>query len=44
MILSQSAGTAACMAIDSGTSVHDVPYSDLRARLVKNDQRLEYAD
>lgn len=44
MILSQSAGTAACMAIDSGTSVQDLPYADLRARLVKDDQRLEYAD
>jgi hypothetical protein len=44
MILSQSAGTAACMSIDSGTSVQDVPYAALRARLVKDDQRLEYAD
>ena len=44
MILSQSAATAACMAIDSGTSVQDVPYADLRARLLKDDQRLEYAD
>jgi hypothetical protein len=44
MILSQSAATAACMAIDSGTSVQDVPYADLRERLLKDDQRLEYAD
>lgn len=44
MILSQSAGTAACMAIDSGSSVQDVPYADLRARLIKDDQRLGYSD
>lgn len=44
MILGQSAGTAACMAIDSGASVQDVPYADLRTRLVQDDQRLEYAD
>ena len=41
MILGQSAATAACMAIDAGTSVQAVPYKDLRERLVKDDQRLE---
>jgi len=44
MILSQSAGTAACLAIDFGTSIQEVPYADLRALLIKDDQRLEYAE
>ena len=43
MILSQSAATAACLAIDAGTGVQDVPYEKLRARLVADDQRLELA-
>ena len=41
MILGQSAATAACMAIDSGSSVQSVPYAKLRTRLVEDDQRLE---
>jgi hypothetical protein len=41
MALGQSAGTAACMAINGGTTVQGVPYKDLRARLVKDDLRLE---
>ncbi|MBT8038523.1 MAG: FAD-dependent oxidoreductase [Verrucomicrobiae bacterium] len=40
MVLGQSAGTAACLAIDAKTSVQDVPYNTLRARLIKDDQRL----
>lgn len=40
MILSQSAATAACLAIDAGTSVQDVPYDQLRERLVADGQAL----
>ncbi len=41
MALGQSAGTAACMAIDDGTAVQDVPYGKLREKLVANGQVLE---
>ena len=41
MVLGQSAATAACLAIDGNTAVQAVPYKDLRARLIKDDQRLE---
>ena len=40
MILSQSAATAACMAIDAGSSVQAVPYDKLRERLVADGQAL----
>jgi hypothetical protein len=40
MILGQSAATAACMAIDESTSVQAVPYKQLRARLLEDNQRL----
>jgi FAD dependent oxidoreductase len=43
MVLAQSAATAAAMAIDRGVAVQDVPYDDLRARLLKDGQVLEYA-
>jgi FAD dependent oxidoreductase len=43
MILAQSAATAAAMAIDRGLAVQDVPYADLRARLLKDGQVLEFA-
>lgn len=41
MILGQSAATAAALAIDGGTSVQDVPYVRLRARLLADGQVLE---
>jgi hypothetical protein len=41
MILSQSAATAASLAIDEDLSVQEVPYEQLRERLLKDDQRLE---
>jgi hypothetical protein len=41
MILGQSAGTAAALAIDGGTSVQDISYDALRARLLKDGQVLE---
>ena len=40
MVLSQSAATAAAMAIDDDTSVQQVPYEKLRPRLLADDQRL----
>ena len=41
MILAQSAATAAALAIDRGVAVQDVPYADLRQRLLKDGQVLE---
>lgn len=43
MILGQSAATAAAIAIDKGIAVQDVDYSELRAQLEKDRQRLEVA-
>ena len=43
MVLAHSAATAAVMAIDRGLAVQDVPYADLRARLLADGQVLEYA-
>jgi hypothetical protein len=42
MVLAQSAATAAAMAIDAGSAVHDVPYPALRERLLKDGQVLEF--
>jgi hypothetical protein len=41
MALGQSAATAACIAIDKNTDVQAVPYKELRARLLKDGQRLD---
>ncbi len=43
MVLAQSAATAAAIAIDRGVAVQDVPYPELRARLLKDGQVLEYS-
>jgi len=40
MILGQSAGTAAALAIDEGIAVQDLDYGKLQARLEKDGQRL----
>lgn len=40
MILGQSAGTAACIAIDDDVSVQDVDYIKLRKQLIADKQRL----
>jgi hypothetical protein len=40
MVLGQSSGTAACLAIDAKSSVQAIPYNTLRTRLLKDDQRL----
>jgi hypothetical protein len=42
MILGQSAATAAALAIDANQAVQDVPYAQLRERLLKDGQVLEY--
>ncbi len=43
MVLGQSAGTAACLAIDGGTSVQAIPMDKLQARLQADGQALEWA-
>lgn len=40
MILGQSAGTAAAMAIDEGVEVQDVSYEGLKKRLLADGQKL----
>ncbi|MDF1658389.1 MAG: FAD-dependent oxidoreductase [Verrucomicrobiales bacterium] len=42
MILGQSAATAAVMAIDGGLDVQDVPYEELKARLLEDGQVLHF--
>jgi hypothetical protein len=41
MILGQSAATAAVLALEQGSAVQDVPYAQLRARLLADGQVLE---
>jgi hypothetical protein len=41
MVLGQSAGTAAALAIDAGLDVQQVDYAKLRARLLVEHQMLE---
>ncbi len=41
MILGQSAATAACMAIDQDLAIQDVPYKQLKNKLLKRKQVLE---
>jgi len=43
MILGQSAGTAAALAIGEGVAVQDLAYEKLKARLVKDGQHLVHA-
>jgi hypothetical protein len=42
MILGQSAATIAVMALEEGIDIHDVEYPELKARLLKDGQILEY--
>jgi hypothetical protein len=44
MILGQSAGTAAAMAIDENIAVQDLDYAKLKAQLEKDGQRLAWRD
>jgi hypothetical protein len=41
MILGQSAGTIASMAIEKKKKIHDLTYDEIRARLLKDGQILE---
>ncbi len=41
MVLGQSAGTAACFAIDENVSVQKVPYEKLREKLIADGQKLK---
>jgi hypothetical protein len=41
MILGQSAATLACLALESGKGIHDIPYEVLREQLLKDGQVLE---
>lgn len=43
MILAQSAATVAVLAMDSKAAVQDVPYAQLRKRLLQDGQVLDYA-
>jgi hypothetical protein len=43
MILGQSAGVAAALAIDNKTALQDLDYATLKETLLKKGQRLEYA-
>ena len=42
MVLGQSAATAACQAIDAGTSVQEIDYTKLKERLLADAQVLEW--
>ncbi len=42
MILGQSAATAACLALEEGLALTDVPYDALRKRLEDDGQILEW--
>jgi hypothetical protein len=44
MILGQSAGTAASLAIDLDLAIQDLPYSILQQRLVADGQVLEWIE
>ncbi len=44
MILGESSATAAAMALDAKIAVQDVPYDQLRERLLKDGQILHYED
>jgi hypothetical protein len=42
MILGQSAATAAALALEKSIPLQDVPYGDIRKRLLADGQILEY--
>lgn len=42
MILGQSAGTVASMAIDKGKSIYDLTYEEIKSRLIDDGQVLEF--
>jgi len=42
MILGQSAGTVAAMALDKRKSIHELTYKEIRKKLLADGQVLEY--
>jgi hypothetical protein len=42
MILGQSAGTLASMAVETRKTIYEIPYKNLKSRLLKDDQVLEF--
>jgi hypothetical protein len=42
MILGQSAGTVAAMAVDKGKNIHDLSYDEIKTKLVTDGQVLKY--
>jgi hypothetical protein len=42
MILGQSAGTMAAMALDKNRSIHELTYPEVREKLLADEQVLEY--
>jgi len=42
MVLAQSAATAACLALERSLDLHELPYADLRRRLLADGQVLEW--
>lgn len=42
MVLGQSAATAACLALERSLDLHELPYADLRRRLLADGQVLEW--
>jgi hypothetical protein len=42
MILGQSAGVLASMAVKKNSTIYDIPYNELKAMLIENGQILEY--
>ncbi len=41
MILGQSAGTIAAMAVEKNVDIHDIPYDEIKTRLIEDGQILE---
>lgn len=44
MILGQSAGTIAAMAVEKNIGIHDLPYNEIKAKLIEGGQILERID
>jgi len=44
MILGQSAGTIAGLAVDKNVGIHDLSYNEIKAKLLEDGQVLEAVD
>jgi hypothetical protein len=42
MILGQSAGTVAALAVEKNIGIHDLSYDKIKAKLIQDGQILEY--